>query len=134
MTESVKDRREALGRRLDCLGLNAPIKNSNADLSGDLSDMFLADLLFMGIVCTDISTCSSTPKSLNDPLGSTGASWLAFLAYLDKLRVEDRPKVIVLECVANLGANRASKGRTEQGAALVVDALRERSYAGSGGK
>ena len=91
---------------------------------------FLADLLFMGIVCTDISTCSSTPKSLNDPLGSTGASWLAFLAYLDKLRVEDRPKVIVLECVANLGANRAIKGRTEKGAALVVDALRERGYVG----
>ena len=84
----------------------------------------------MGIVCADISSCSSTPKSLNDPLGSTGASWLAFLAYLDKLRVEDRPKVIVLECVANLGANRAIKGRTEKGTALVVDALRERGYVG----
>ena len=107
-----------------------PIKNSNADLSGDLSDMCLADLLFMGIVWTDISSCSSTPKSLNDPLGSIGASRLAFLAYLDKLRVESRPKVIVLECVANLGANRAIKGRTEKGAALVVDTLRERGYAG----
>ena len=85
LTESVKDRREALGRRLDCLGLNAPIKNNTADLSGDLSDMFLADLLFMGIVCADVSTCSSTPKSLNDPLGSTGASWLAFPCLLGQV-------------------------------------------------
>ena len=54
---------------------------------------------------------------------------MAFLAYMDKLRVEDRPKVIVLECVANLGDNRAIKGRTEKGTALVVDALRERGYA-----
>ena len=49
---------------------------------------------------------------------------------MDKLRVEDRPKVIVLECVANLGANRTIKGRTEKGAALVVDARRERGYVG----
>ena len=61
LTESDKDRREALGRRLDCLGLNAPIKNRNADLSDDLSYMCLADLFFMGIVCTDISSCTSTP-------------------------------------------------------------------------
>ena len=70
------------------------------------------------------------PKYLNDHLGSTGASWMPFLAYLDKLRVEDRPKVIVLECVANLGANRTIKGRTEKGTALVVDALRERCCVG----
>ena len=130
LTESDKDRREALGRRLGCLGLNAPIKNRNADLSDDLSDMCLADLLFMGIVCTDISSCTSTPKSLNDPLGSIGASWMPFLAYFDKLPVEDRLKVIVLECVANLGANRAIEGRTEKGTKLVVDALRERCYEG----
>ena len=61
LTESEKDRREALGRRMVRLGLNAPIKNSSAGLTDDLSDMCLADLLFMGIVCTDISSCSSTP-------------------------------------------------------------------------
>ena len=55
---------------------------------------------------------------------------MPFLAYLDKLPVEDRPKVIVLECVANLGANRAIEGRTEKGTKLVVDALRERCYEG----
>ena len=107
LTESSKDRREALGRRLESLGFTAPIKKGNADLIDDLSDRLLADLLFMGIVCIDISQCSSTPKSLTDPEGSTGASWMEFLAYLEKLPLEDRPKVIVLECVANLGNNRA---------------------------
>ncbi|MFM7989988.1 MAG: DNA cytosine methyltransferase, partial [Candidatus Fonsibacter sp.] len=52
------------------------------------------------------------------------------LAYLDKLSPEDRPKVIVLECVANLGNNRQIKGRTEKGTALVVEALKERGYIG----
>ena len=114
LTESVQDRREALGRRLNGLGLNAPIKKRTADLSDDLSDMLLADILFMGIVCIDISQCSSTPKSLTDPEGSTGAPWMAFLAYLDKLPLEDRLKIIVLECVANTGNNRDIEGRTEK--------------------
>lgn len=130
LTEFSKDRREALGRRLDSLGFTAPIKKSNADLIDDSSDWLLADLLFMGIVCVDISPCTSTPKSLTDPEGSTGASWMEFLAYLDKLPLENRPKVLVLECVANLGNNRVIKGRTEKGTVLVVEALRERGYVG----
>ena len=130
LTESSAVRREALGRRLDRLGFTAPIKEGNADLNDDMSDRLLANLLFVGIVCTDISACSSTPKSLTDPQGRTGASWMEVLAYLDKLPLEDRPEVIVLECVANLGNSRAIKGRTEKGTALVVEDLNERGYIG----
>ena len=130
MTELSKDRREALGRRLASLSFAAPILPRNADLTANTSDCVLADILFMGIVCVDISQCSSTPKSLTDPKGSSGASWMEFLAYLDKLSLEDRPKAIVLECVANLGNNRQIQGRTEKGTTLVVDALKERGYIG----
>ena len=56
---------------------------------------------------------------------------MEFLTYLDKLSLEDRPKAIVLECVANLGNNRQIQGRTEKGTTLVVvDALKERGYIG----
>ena len=130
MTELSKDRREALRRRLASLDFVAPILPSNASLADDSLDRLLADILFMGIVCVDISQCSSTPKSLTDPEGSSGASWMEFLTYLDKVPLEDRPKAIVLECVANLGNNRLIKGRTEKGTALVVEALRERGYIG----
>jgi len=130
MTELSKDRREALGRRLASLSFAAPILPRNADLTANTSDCVLADILFMGIVCVDISQCSSTPKSLTDPKGSSGASWMEFIAYLDKLSLEDRPKAIVLECVANLGNNRQIQGRTEKGTTLVVDALKERGYIG----
>ena len=130
MTELSKDRREALGRRLASLSFAAPILPRNADLTANTSDGVLADILFMGIVCVDISQCSSTPKSLTDPKGSSGASWMEFLACLDKLKLEDRPKVIILECVANLGNNRQIQGRTEKGTTLVVEALKERGYIG----
>ena len=64
LTESVKDRREALGRRLDCLGLNAPIKNSNADLSGDLSDMFWQTSCSWAL-CAPTSAHVPQPRSLS---------------------------------------------------------------------
>jgi hypothetical protein len=61
MTELSKDRREALGRRLASLSFAAPILPRNADLTANTSDGVLADILFMGIVCVDISQCFSTP-------------------------------------------------------------------------
>ena len=55
---------------------------------------------------------------------------MEFITYLDKLSLEDRPKAIVLECVANLGNNRQIQGRTEKGTTLMVEALNERGYIG----
>ena len=90
----------------------------------------MADILFLGIVCVDNSACSSTPKSLEDPVGATGRSWLDFLQYLDNLIFEHRPKALVLECVDKLGHNRSVQGRVEKGTLLVIEALRERGYVG----
>ena len=84
----------------------------------------------MGIVCVDISRCSSTPKSLTDASGSSGKSWLDFLKYLDPLTFEERPTTITLECADNLNNNRTVPGHTEKGTLLVIEALRERGYVG----
>ena len=138
LTELAEGKREALRRRCARLKINTPIFKSNASLTlqtpedaeGNLVDVPLADLLFMGIVCVDISRCSSTPKSLTDPDGASGKSWNDLLAYLDRLPLDQRPKAIILECVDNLGNNRAIQGHTEKGTLIVIEALRERGYVG----
>ena len=84
----------------------------------------------MGIVCVDISTETSTPKSLNDATGASGQCWLDFLAYLDLLHFADRPLTILLECVERLDHNRVVKGSVEKGTFVVIEALRERGYVG----
>ena len=139
MTEINKERREALKRRAKCVsGGHPPIFCDNASLTtqtpkddqGSFQDLPVADILFLGIVCVDISACSSTPKSLEDPSGATGKSWLDFLKYLDNLSFEHRPKALVLECVDKLGQNRSVQGRVEKGTLLIIEALRERGYVG----
>ena len=90
----------------------------------------MADHLFLGIVCTDISSCTTKPKSLTDPSGDSGRCWLAFLDYLDLLKFEERPTAIVLECVRKLDHTRRVRGKLEKGTALVVEALEEHGYVG----
>ena len=69
LTELNPARRGALHRRCACLKMNPTIFKSNECLSQPIPkdaddnpvDVPLADVLFMGIVCVDISRCSSTP-------------------------------------------------------------------------
>ena len=138
LTEKSPDRRAALRRRAIRADSSAPIFASNSALTsrtpnddqGNPRDLPIADHLFMGIVCVDISAESSTPKSLTDETGATGQCWLGFLAYLDLLHFEERPLTIVLECVQKLDHNRSVQGRIEKGTLLVIEALKERGYVG----
>ena len=139
MTEINKERRQALRRRaISAFGCCPPIFCDNASLTtqtpkddqGSFQDLPVADILFFGIVCVDISACSSTPRSLGDSSGATGKSWLDFLMYLDNLSFELRPKALVLECVEKLDQNRSVQGRVERGTFLIIEALRERGYVG----
>ena len=138
LTEMSESRRAALRRRARQVDNSPPVYTSNSALTcrtpkddeGTFGDLPIADHLFMGIVCVDVSACTSTPKSLNDASGATGKCWLAFLEYLDLLRFEERPISIVLECVDKLGHNRNLQGRIEKGTLLVVEALKERGYVG----
>ena len=115
-----------------------PIFVRNSDLTSrtptddrdEYRDLPIADHLFLGIVCVDISSCTTTPKSLEDESGASGQCWLDFLAYLDLLSFEERPISLVLECVDNLSHNRTLQGRVEKGTLLVIEALRERGYVG----
>ena len=77
MTEINREGREALKRRAMCACCHCPpIFCDNASLTtqtpkdgqGSFQDLPVADILFLGIVCVDISACSSTPKSLEDPI------------------------------------------------------------------
>ena len=139
LTEKAPDIQEALRRRLAVAGYdNVPMLQSNAmlasdsiqDIDGNHIDRPKADILFMGIVCTDISGLSSTPKSLTNPEGASGRCWLDFLAYMEKLPFEELPKAIILECVGNLGNKRNIDGSTERGTKLVVESLQEKGYVG----
>ena len=139
LTECNKDRQAALQRRIETLPqVNIPILASNAILAlDDIKDVHgndvsqpKADILFMGIVCVDISKCSSTPRSIQDPDSESGRSWLDLLQYLRKLRLEDRPNAIVLECVDNLGNARSISGTIEKGTEVVVEALQEVGFIG----
>ena len=101
---------------------SAPKFISNEDLTsrlpnddgGNVKDLPVADHIFMGIVCVDISRCSSTPKSLTDASGYSGKSWLDFLRTVDLLTFEERPTTITLECVENLRNNRTVQGHREK--------------------
>ena len=138
LTEKTKEKRAALRRRAVYGGSSPPIFVSNSDLTsrmpkddeGNHQNLPIAEHLFLGIVCVDISCCTTTPKSLIDESGASGKCWLDFLAYLDVLSFEERPISLVLECAANLGNNRTVQGRVETGTLLVIEALRERGYVG----
>ena len=138
LTEMSKEKRAALRRRAVHVDSSPPIFERNSDLTSRMpkddrnnhQDLPVADLLFLGIVCVDISSCTTTPKSLTDDSGASGQCWLDFLAYLDLLNFDERPISLVLECVDNLGHNRTVQGRVEKGTLLVIEALRERGYVG----
>eukprot|EP00438_Fugacium_kawagutii_P023112 Skav229778 [mRNA] locus=scaffold519:102998:104570:+ [translate_table: standard] len=82
------------------------------------------------IECDDISSMTTTPRSVMDPDGKSGRSYLEFLEYLSALPQSDRPVILVIECVNKLHHMRKLKSSDERGTALVSKSLEERGYAG----
>ena len=78
----------------------------------------------------DISSLSNTPKSLLDKDGKSGSAWESTLAYLKMLSYEQRPKAMVLECVANLSKRRAVDRCLKRGTEQVGYQLLELGYVG----
>ena len=85
---------------------------------------------FFAIECDDVSLCSNTPRSVTDPSGKSGASFLEFLDYLKSMRFQDCPDAIMVECVKNLDHIRKKVGG-EKGTEVVTAALSEIGYVGS---
>ena len=90
------------------------------------------DLLLQGIDCIDISSLTSTPKSVMDITGESGRSLRELLQYLESLDFKDRPEGIILECVLRL-AHKRKRGlpQPEVGTELVSEKLRFLGYVGS---
>jgi hypothetical protein len=87
--------------------------------------------LLYGIVCTDISGLTTTPKSALDPGGDSGQSLLEFFAYLEDLEFEERPKEIILECVLKLmQIRRKGLPMPERGTDEIIKRLRGLGYVG----
>ena len=78
------------------------------------------DWAVAAIECDDISSCSTTPRSVLDESGKSGRSFIELLQYIEK--VSPRPRVIMLECVSGLMKNRGernSSGNREIGDAWL---------------
>jgi site-specific DNA-cytosine methylase len=87
-------------------------------------------MALFAIECDDISSLSVTPRSVLDPTGRSGTSFLQFKSYLESVKFEDRPKVLMIECVENLGKKRAALAG-EKGTKVVTESLHEFGYVGS---
>ena len=86
------------------------------------------DICVSAIECDDISMCSGTPKSVLDRSGKSGASFCEFVDFLRNLPFQQRPKFLVVECVASLGKMRRSVN--EKGTTAVSQTLRELGFTG----
>jgi site-specific DNA-cytosine methylase len=86
-------------------------------------------IMFLGIVCKDISAYTGTPKSLADASGKSGSAWKACMDYLDRLPFEARPVLLLLECVARLSSKRAVD-EAQSGCEQVAQQLASRGYTG----
>jgi site-specific DNA-cytosine methylase len=100
-------------------------------VDGTIVEVPVPQILFCGIVCKDVSGLSTTPKSVLDRDGKSGSSFLELNDYLKTTKLERRPQIIILECVARLGHKRQIAAKTEKGTEVISLELTERGYIGS---
>lgn len=106
------------------LTLEAP-----CDANGVIVDRPVVDVIFCGIVCKDVSPCTSTPRSAS-AFGETGKSVRAVLGYLAALSFGERPRGVLLECVARLGHRRATDPDGKRGTDCITEELQRLGYRG----
>jgi hypothetical protein len=106
------------------LTLEAP-----CDANGVIVDRPVVDVIFCGIVCKDVSPCTSTPRSASG-FGETGRSVRAVLGYLAALSFGERPRGVLLECVARLDHRRATDPDGKRGTDCITEELQRLGYRG----
>lgn len=99
------------------------------DINGHAGPQPLVDVLLCGIVCKDVSQLNNVPKSERAD-GTSGSSLRGILSYVQALRFEDRPKVIILECVQRLGQKRRVDPDARTGTQYVLEELEVQGYVG----
>ncbi len=85
----------------------------------------------IGIVCKDISGLTTTPKSVSDPAGKSGKAWRGMMQALRALRPENRPLLIVMECVKRLSDKRQVEEGGGSGTEAIVTRMAELGFVGS---
>lgn len=88
------------------------------------------DVAYFGIVCTDISGYTTKPKS-ERASGNTGEALQGFFAYLKACAFHERPRCLILECVARLGHARKVDPDVRTGAEYIKGELEPLGYQGS---
>ena len=86
-------------------------------------------ILVCGIVCVDISGLTRNPKPVSGH-GKSGVSLQGLLESVRAMRLEDRPDLICLECVARLGQHRQVDLDNLTGTKYVTDELGKFGYVG----
>lgn len=99
------------------------------DMDGQTGPRPVVDFLVCGIVCKDISQLNNRPQSERSA-GASGTSLEGLLAYVKALTFEQRPKVVVLECVQRLGQRRAVDPDARTGTQYIADQLASQGYVG----
>ena len=84
------------------------------------------------IECDDVSSCSTTPRSILDRGGRSGSSFLEFIDWVTAVPHQARPSFILMECVSGLGRLRRSVGGEggERGTSVATARLEEAGYVG----
>ena len=83
-------------------------------------DVAVVQILFCGILCKNVSGLTTTPRSVLDPNGKSGSSFLELNNYLKHYTWADRPDVIILECVARLRRNQPEATTFEKGTVSLL--------------
>ena len=98
-------------------------------VTGEVVPRPTCTILAAGIVCIDISGLTTTPKAVS----GSGQSGLALRGLLDSLKgmaFDQRPSLIILECVPRLGHHRSVDLDTRTGAQYILDELGKLGYIG----
>ena len=100
------------------------------DEKGDVVNLLGLHILSQGIVCKDISAQTSTPRSLMDKKGKSVISVMNLLSALRRMKFEDRPIVLILECTSRLDSFRKVDNYMEKGTKQLTALLEEEGYEG----
>ena len=90
----------------------------------------LCDIGIVAIECDDVSSCTSTPRSVLDRQGKSGSSFLEFCDYLKAIDFNQRPKFLMIECVAGLQKKRKLQAAYEKGTEIVTQELFNLGFTG----
>lgn len=106
-------------------------KDTVIDVKGQaVQGRLQVDVLFCGIVCKDISPLNTKPKTERAKDGQSGSSLDGLLSYLKCMPLEQRPKLLILECVQRLGHKRQVDPDDRQGTVYIRDELSSLGYCG----